>query len=271
MMSNSFRFYLGQALAAVFVIAFSQSPSQAQPTTTLNPETITAFNEYARAVEAEIQLQIDGDKPFLYLDQHPRKRLKVRRGEILVESFKEDIDIPDGLVHDWGGAMFVGGATAEQILQILQDYDRHQEIYPEVMDSRLLEQQGDVARGYLRLKKEKVLTVVLNTEHEARLTNVSDKRRYLRSYSTRISQVQDPDTPEEQELPVGEDSGFLWRLNAYWLIEEVEDGVFVELLTLSLSRRPPFGLGWMINPFIKNMPRESLVDMLQATRLAVKQ
>jgi len=271
MMRNSTKSYLLQALAVVFVIAFSQLPSQAQPTTTLNPETITAFDEYARAVEAEIQLQIDGHKPFLYLDQHPRKRVKVRQGEILVENFKEDIEIPDGLVHDWGGAMFVGGATAEQILQILQDYDRHQEIYPEVVDSRLLEQQGDVARGYLRLKKEKVLTVVLNTEHEARLTNVSDKRRYLRSYSTRISQVQDPDTPEEQELPVGEDSGFLWRLNAYWLIEEVEDGVFVELLTLSLSRRPPFGLGWMINPFIKNMPRESLVDMLQATRLAVKQ
>ena len=270
-MEYCLNYWLKRTLVSGLLIALSPSLLQAQPTTQLQPETISAFNEYVKAVEADLQLRIDGHKPFLYLDQHPRKRFKARQGEILVESFHEDIEIPDGLIHDWAGAMFVKGATADQIVAVLQDYDRHQEIYPEVVESKLLERQGDTLRSYLRLKKEKVLTVVLNTEHEARYSKLSDKRRQLRSHSTRIAEVKDPDTEEERELPVGEDSGFLWRLNAYWDIEEVEDGVFVELSTLSLSRQPPFGLGWMINPFIKNMPRESLVDMLQATRLAIKQ
>ena len=260
-----------EALLAACAIAVLQPPSQAQTTTKLEPETIAAFNEYAKAVEVQIQLGIDGHQPFLQLLKQPRKRLRVRHGEILVESFKGNTDIPAGLVHDWRGAMFVKGATAKQVLEPLQDYDRHKTIYPEVTDSKLLQRQGDVARGYLRLLKKKVLTVVLNTNHEARYLKLSDKRWYVRSYSTRIAEVKDAGTPKERELPVGEDSGFLWRLNAYWKIEESGDGVFVELTTLSLSRRPPRGLGWLIRPFISEVPRESLVNTLQATRLAVKQ
>ncbi len=99
---------------------------------------------------------------------------------------------------------------------------------------------------------------------------ISDKRWEGKSYSTKIAEVENPDTPKEKELPVGEDRGFLWRLYAYWRLEEAEDGVFVESLSVSLSRRIPFGLGWVVKPFVTSLPRESLEGMLQATRVAVK-
>ena len=148
---------------------------------------------------------------------------------------------------------------------MLQNYDRHQEWYPEVIESKLLSHEGDVFRGYLKLRKEKVLTAILNTEHEARYSQVSDKRWTAKSYSTKIAEVEDG-----KELPVGDDSGFLWRLNAYWRLEEDDGGVFVECVSISLSRSVPFGLGWMINPIVKSMPKESLENLMQATRLAVK-
>ena len=113
--------------------------------------------------------------------------------------------------------------------------------------------------------------MVLSTEHEAHYSQVSDGRWYGRSYSTKIAEVENPDTPEEKELPVGEDHGFLWRLYAYWLIEEAEDGVFVECISVSLSRQIPLGLGWVVKPFVTSLPRESVEGMLQATRVAVKQ
>jgi hypothetical protein len=121
------------------------------------------------------------------------------------------------------------------------------------------------------LRRKKVITVVLSTEHEARYSQVSDNRWYGRSYSTKIAEVDNAGKPNEKELPVGEDHGFLWRLYAYWFIEEAEDGVFVESVSVSLSRQIPFGLGWIVKPFVTSLPRESLEGMLQATRVAVKQ
>ena len=215
-------------------------------------------------------MRIDGKDQFLWLDEHPRKRAKVRQGEILVENFDPDTDVPDGLIHDWGAVIFVPKASVKQVIQLLTDYDRHKEVYSEVVDSKVLERGDQWVRAYLRLVKKKVLTVVLNTEHELRIEKVSDTRWHLLSYSTRIAEVKNAGEPDEKELPVGQDSGFLWRLYAYWQLEEIEGGVFVECRTLSLTRDTPWGLGWMLKPFIRGVPRESLESTLQATRQALQ-
>ena len=38
---------------------------------------------------------------------------------------------------------------------------------------------------------------------------------------------------------------------------------------MSLTRDVPFGLGFVIEPIIKNLPRESLINTLKATRQAL--
>lgn len=68
---------------------------------------------------------------------------------------------------------------------------------------------------------------------------------------------------------MGEDGGYLWRMNLYWRLEQEDDGVFAECHSLSLSRDIPRGVGWIVKPFVRSMPRESLEQSLQATRLAV--
>ena len=155
------------------------------------------------------------------------------------------------------------------MIDLLTDYDRHKNVYPEVIDARLISRDDDTVRGFLRLKKVKVLTVVLNTEHEATVFKGSDGRSYVFSHSTRIAEVRNVGEKDEKELPVGKDSGFVWRLNAYWALEQVEDGVLLGCASVSLSRQIPWGLGWMIRPFVESTPRETLEEMLQATRVAL--
>ena len=61
------------------------------------------------------------------------------------------------------------------------------------------------------------------------------------------------------------------RLNANWYYEEVEGGVILEAEVISLSRSIPYGLGWMVGPFVDSIPRESLEATLTTLREAIAQ
>ena len=61
-------------------------------------------------------------------------------------------------------------------------------------------------------------------------------RASSRSVSTKIAELDQPGTPREREKKAGEDSGFLWRLNAYWRYEQLGDGVLIECE--SVPRQP---------------------------------
>jgi hypothetical protein len=254
-------------LTAVLLFSAIHSPATAQPTTELKRETIRGFEEYISNLEKEFHSILSAGRQISWTEQMGvRQRAKLRKGEIAVKRFDEAPELSHGIIHDWGAAMFVPDVDAQAVVALLTDYDRHRDIYSEVVDSKLIEQGNGYRRGFLRLEKQQVLTVVLNTEHEARIINGGENNLYIFSHSTRIAEVRDAGEPDKEELPVGRDSGFLWRLNAYWGIHQVEDGVYIECDTISLSRDIPWGLGWMIGPFVKKMPRETLEETFQATR-----
>jgi hypothetical protein len=238
----------------------------------LRPETLQAFDDYVRAAEARLDQQA-GSPRFLWSDGVKDAGHKLLRGQVVAEPWvgEGDIGVSDGLVHDWVGAVFIPGATLDAVLSMVQDYDRAKLSYkPEVMDSKLLSRNGDDFRVYMRLLKKKVLTVVLNTEHEVHYTRLDNTRCYSRSRTTRIAEMHDPGGRGERELPPGKDHGFLWRLNSYWRFQQRDGGVYVECEAISLSRSVPTGLGWMINPIIRTLPRDSLSNTLRCTREAFK-
>ena len=70
-------------------------------------------------------------------------------------------------------------------------------------------------------------------------------------------------------MPVGNDNGFLWRLYSYWRFQERDGGVYMECEAVSLTRDIPTGLNWLIEPIIRDLPKESLVKTLEATRHAL--
>jgi hypothetical protein len=254
------------AVAALAMAAGTASAAQ------LTKPALAAYDAYRRQAEARIDAQ-SRNGPFLWVDASPERLRAVRDGQIVTRPWNEkgQVKIPDGLVHDWIGAVFVPGVTIDRLLASVQDYDRDKVTHkPEVIDSKLLSRNGNDFKIYLRLFKKKVISVVLDTYHEARFTEISPTRWQSRSYSTKIAEVKNPGEPDERELPPGNDHGFLWRLDSYWRFEQRDGGVYVECEALSLTRDVPAGLGWLIEPIIRDLPRESLAGTLRATRDAAR-
>lgn len=241
--------------------------------TSLSPKADSAFEQYDAKVRAELQPRWSGKQPYLWLDEHPQQKESTHQNQFVVRPMSDDgsISVPDGLVYDWLGAMFVRGAKVEQIVRVLEDFNRHKDYYPEVIASRTVERNGDSVRGHWRLSKKSVISVVLDAEVTARYSQDKPGYWHGESASTKVSEVEDAGTPKEHKLPAGRGHGFLWRFTAYWSLEQAADGVYAECRTLSLSRKVPLGLGWAVEPIIKKMPRESLLSTLQGTRKAALQ
>lgn len=240
----------------------------------LKPRTLQAFEEYLREAEEKMEPALHGRGAFLWSDANTERAQKVSQGHIVAELWSGDsaVKIPNGLIHDWVGAAFVPGATVEQVLALVQNYDNQKNIYkPEVMDSKLISRQGNDFKIFLRLLKKKIITVVLDTDHDVHYSQLEPKRWFLRSYTTRIAEVEDAGTPKEKVLAPDTGYGFLWRLCSYWKFDEKKGGVFLECRAISLTRDIPLGLGWIIEPIIRKVPQESLIHTLECTRKGVAQ
>ncbi|MGB9431722.1 MAG: hypothetical protein WBQ89_05735, partial [Candidatus Acidiferrum sp.] len=168
------------------------------------------------------------------------------------------------------GIIFIPGVKIDDVLSVLQDYD-HQTTYyaPDVERARIESRNGNEFRVFLRFRRQKVVTVVLDTEHMVTYYRDSPLKAHSRSSATRIAQVDDPGGPEEKEKSPGEDDGYLWRMETWWRLEERDGGVYVQNQVVTLTRDMPTGLAWLIGPFITKIPKETLEFTLQATRKAV--
>ncbi len=235
----------------------------------LQPPTVEAFDAYIRQAEVQMEHALDGAGPFLWCDLSPEIAQQVHQGQVVAESWSEQgpVPVPDGLIHDWIGAIFVPATNLKATLELVQDYDHHKNIYkPDVIDSRLVSRDGNSFQIYLRLLKKKIVTVVLDTDHDVRYQPLDQVRWICRSYSHRIAEVEYPGSARELVLPPDSGHGFLWRLYSYWRFEERQCGVYIECRAISLSRDVPFGLGWVVDPIIRKLPKESLIHTLSATR-----
>ena len=237
----------------------------------LKPETLQAFEAYIREAEAAMEQTLDGPA-FLWSDGEPKRAARVRQGKIVAELWrgKGPDKVPAGLIHDWIGAMFMPGATVACTLARIQDYDHHKTMYrPDVIDSRLIARQGDDFQIYLRVLKKKIITVVLDTDHDVHYFHSGGTRWGCRSYTTRTAEVDNAGKPNEKVQPPDAGYGFLWRLDTYWRFEERDGGAYAECRAISLTRDIPTALKWIIEPIVRSLPKDTLVHTLKATRDAV--
>jgi hypothetical protein len=245
----------------------AQTATQVQ----LKQQTLKSFSAYIRDAEAAMEQTLGDGSPFLWSDLNSERAQQVRGGQVVAQfwSGHGPVKVPHGLIHDWIGTSFIP-TTVEDVLALLQDYDNHKNIYkPEVIASRLISHRGDDFQIYLRLLKKKILTVVLDTDHEVHYRSLDRVRWVCRSYTTRISEVEHAGSQKEKVLPPDTGYGFLWRLYSYWRFQERDGGVYLECRAISLTRDVPLGLGWIIEPIIQKLPQESLINTLVATRQAL--
>jgi hypothetical protein len=234
----------------------------------LKPPTVVAFEKYIGQTETRLEAR----KSFLWADESPERARRVKQGEIVVEGAgaRALIDVNDGLIHDWVGTVFVPGVTLQQTLAHVRDYDNDARRHHEVVASHIVRHEGNEYRVYMRLLKKKIITVVLDTEHDIRYIPVDAERWKSHSRTTKIAEVQNAGKKDERELPPGTGYGFLWKLYTYWRFQERDGGTWIECEAISLTRDVPTGLGWLIEPIIRSLPKESLENTLRETAAGLK-
>ncbi len=247
----------------------------------LKAETQQAFDFYVKQVEARNEDELKRGTALLWVDGLPEKQRAeayagLERGEVKMQKLEivennKTVACPGGMIHHWTGLVFIPGAKLEDVLGVLEDYDRHSVYYaPDVERSKIESREGDHFRVFLRFRRHKVITVVLNTEHEVQYFHDAAGKAHSRSSAVRIAEVENPGKNDEREKAPGDDGGYMWRMETWWRMEERDGGVYVQSEVASLTRDIPTGFGWMIKPFVTGIPKETLTFTLEATRKAVE-
>jgi hypothetical protein len=247
----------------------------------LKAETKRAFERYVKLTEARNDAELKRGAGLLWVDglpagQRAEAYAALKRGEVKMQKLEtqdhgEAIRCPGGMIHHWTGVVFVPGAKLENVLNVLEDYDRHAVYFaPDVERSKIESRNGDRFRVFLRFRRHKVITVVLDTEHEVEYFRDAPGKAHSRSSAVRIAEVENAGKSDEREKTPGDDGGYLWRMETWWRMEEGDGGVYVQSEVASLTRDIPTGLGWIIRPFVTGIPKETLTFTLEATRKAVE-
>jgi putative flippase GtrA len=164
--------------------------------------------------------------------------------------------VPGGTIHHWTGCTLVAGASLESIVHGLM-YPGTPPPQEDVLESRVLSRTGASLHVYLRLVRRTILTVTYDTEHDVTFSRPRPGFATSRSVATRIVESADSG---------GSDRGFLWKLNSYWRYVQTNDGVRIDLESISLSRDVPMLLRPVASPIIARVARESISRALDAVR-----
>lgn len=246
----------------------------------LTQRTAEAFQRYASATEARIQKEVADPATFLYIDSLPDKQKRamferLESGRVVIEPMHtrangKEIEMPDGLVHHWLAIGFIPGATRDEVLALAEDYGQQPRIYgPDVQRAEVLSHDGQHYSVYFRLYRKTIVTVAYDTEFSVDYSLPDRSRAYSTAKAVRIHEVENPGNPNERQLPAGEDRGYMWRFNLYTRYLERDNGVYIQIEFLSLSRSVPAIFAWLVNPYMRSIPREYLTQYVLTTRKAL--
>jgi hypothetical protein len=259
-----------EAFARVLIICAPAVSSAAR----LTNETLEAWQDYIGSANLRMEERLHGRLPFLWIDESADRSSRVRAGEVVVSPVGDHspIRVPKGLIHDWIGATVIPNAGLEDVFAVVRDYNRYTEFYkPLVIDSRSLGGDGpDYRFSLLMLNKSLFAKTGLASEWNERYIRADEQRWYSIAYSTRIEEIEGYGSPTQRKLPPDEGSGYIWRLYSFSRFERRNDGVYVELEVIALSRDIPGGLRWLIDPIVRRVSRGSLLTSLIETRAAVR-
>ncbi len=246
----------------------------------LKPRTAKAFQHYEELTESRIRSELSTPGQFLAIDSLPQDQReewisRLKSGQVYIRSLSTEendrkIEIPDGLVHHWLAIGFVPKARLEQVVQVTQDYAHHADFFkPDVQRSELLSRDGEHFRVYFRFYRHAIVTAIYNTQFDIDFTQSDPAHEYSFAKAVRIAEVRNPGEKDESERPVGNDRGYLWRLDLYTRYLETSDGVYVQIEFLGLSRSVPAIFAWLVNPYIRSVPREYLTNFVGQLKKAV--
>jgi hypothetical protein len=263
---------------AFAILVFIAVPAISQASE-LKQETLSAWEDYLRTANLRMQRNLrssgirDAGSPFLWIEEQPDRSRRVRQGEILVAPVGEagPQKVPDGLIHDWIGAIFIANVGINEVFAVIQDFNRYKDFYkPAVIESKLLRHTGeDYEFSVLGQKRVLFEKIVLEGQFESHCAELDGTRRYCISSSTRIQEINDYGQPAEHKLPPNQGHGYIWRVYDLTKFEERDGGVYVEVEAIALSRDISASLRWLTKAVMERVSRNSMSTILERTKDAV--
>ena len=240
----------------------------------LQEQTIAAWERYLAATQQRVATELDDGERFLAVDfqeDGARFRREALAGDVVVEGMRtldeqgERFRIPKGSINHLVGLILVPNAALNDVLDGLQyDIPPH-ELQEDVLDSRILARDGDTFELYVRVDlNAPMASAQFNIEQTVEYVRPGGDRAWSRIEATRIAELEDPGAPNEREKPIGNDSGYLWRMNLFYRYEQVDGGVLVECEQLTLSRGIPGIARFFLAPIINGAPRDALEKTLRS-------
>ena len=209
----------------------------------LKPETVAAYDHYIQLTEAELAARSTPEN-YLWLDSHRKEKTQVWLSQSLMEPRETldhgaKIDVPEGVIQHWFGAVYLETATFDRVRDTLNDFANYKNWFgPQVIDSRVNKRDGDNFDVFLRFNKKQIGQVVLNADFRAAYATLDPTHGSLSMRSTRIGETLHPRDKKtyDQESSAAEQNGYLWRMNIYWRFAVADVGVYLEMDMVSLAR-----------------------------------
>lgn len=256
------------ALAVLLLVLFVSLLQAAEP----KQNTLQAWDEYIRIVNLHIAKSAAETGQFLWTDESQDMARRVQRNEVVVTNRNPE-DVPQGLIHDWVGAVFVPNVTLDRALSVVESYDRYDEIYkPLFSKCKVLARDGDqVKLNVVATQRAFSVTAAVETEDQVQVVRLSPTKAYITSNAVRVQEIANYGQPTEHVFPENRRPGYVWREVTVQRLEARDGGVYVEWEMIVLSRGIPTAFRWLIEPLTDELPRKMMLDLLDETRTAVKQ
>ena len=120
------------------------------------------------------------------------------------------------------------------------------------------------------MNKAIIMKKAIEGEYCASYFRIDDHRWCSVAESTRVQEIEYYGGPNERLLPVDQGAGLIWRVRSISKYEERDEGVFMQMEAIVLSRDVPKALRWIVNPIVRRVSRDSLQLLLEQTRGAVQ-
>jgi len=254
------------ALAVLFLVPFVNHLQAAEP----KQETLQAWDEYMRIVNLHVAKSAAGSSQFLWTDESQDLARRVQRNEVVVTNHDPE-EVPQGLIHDWVGAVFVPNVTLDRALSVVENYDRYNEFYkPLFSKCKILERDGDqVKLNVVATQRAFSVTAAVETDDQVQVVRLGPQKAYIMSNAVRVQEIADYGQPTEHPFSEKRRPGYVWREVTFQRLEARDGGVYVEWEMIVLSRSIPAAFRWLIKPLTDELPRKMMVDLLDETRTAV--
>jgi hypothetical protein len=240
----------------------------------LNQQALASWENYIASTKLRTQERLTGKSPFLWADEDPGRRQQLNSGGIVISPVgnSHPLLVPHGLIHQWIGAVFIPGATIQDLAAVLNDYGRYSEIYrPTLIKAELLDSTDDEQKfSILWVQRVLFVNAAFYTELDSNYVALNSRQGYLNIYATRVQQIEHYGQSDEHRLAPDEGSGYVWRLATFARFEERDGGLHLELEVVALSRELSGAARFLLEPLIGRLPRQLLSSKLEQTRQAIR-